>query len=626
MPTVEQELRRVTRALRVLSAGNRAIVRAAGERELYENICRAISDSGGYPLAWIGLVGTDHRRSVRTVAESGPGAPYLKGLEVTWGDGPLGNGPTGLSIRSGRVIAVNDAAKDTRFEPWRERAAPFGFKSVAALPLRADKRVIGSLTLYACEPDAFQGEELGLLEQLAEDVSSGIELRVTRQAQARAEAAILAAATEFRAVFDSTNDSIFIADFDGRLLEVKQTACRSLGYNRDELVNMRIQDIDTPESATLLPGRLAMIRERGEACFESFQRRRDGKAIPVELNNRAIIYRGMPALLGVGRDISERKRTEAELRARATEMAEIKAEAEKANQAKSEFLANMSHEMRTPLNGILGFSKLLSEGRLSSEQREYNDAVCSSADHLLSLINDLLDFSRIEAGRVEIDSVKFSLAECVEHAVEPVKPLAEAKGLDLHVEIAEEVPRWVHGDPNRIRQVLLNLVGNAIKFTERGGVTIRVLLDNEDQKADGKPLPIRFAVADTGIGIAEAQQAAIFEPFRQADGSITRRFGGTGLGLSISKKIVTLMEGRLWLESREGAGSTFYFTIPLVSAESPAAQGADPPSGHVRSAVPRLSILVGEDNPVNQRIRRRTFLFGVDTSGSGGFWRYAVTT
>jgi PAS domain S-box-containing protein len=419
--------------------------------------------------------------------------------------------------------------------------------------------------------------------------------------------AVLQATTEFRMVIDSTNDAIFIADFDGRLLEVNKAACRTLGYTRDELVSMSIQDIDSPESAALLPGRLAAIRERGEACFESVQLRKDGTPILIEINNRAISYRQTQALLGVGRDISERKRSEAELRASTTEMARLKAEAENANRAKSEFLAHMSHEIRTPLNGILGFTNLLSGGELSAEQREYNDAVRCSAEHLLALINDLLDFSRIEAGRLEPDSAKFSVRQCVDDALRPVRPLAETKGLELLVEVSESVPEWARGDSHRIRQVLLNLLGNAVKFTELGRISLRVLVvDNIGRTAGNGGLALQFAVSDTGIGIPEAQRATIFEPFRQADGSITRRFGGTGLGLSISSSLVALMNGRLWVDTNEGVGSTFSFTIPLISAAAPATgEAAGSALGRARPANPGLSILVAEDNKVNQRLIRR---------------------
>jgi PAS domain S-box-containing protein len=593
----DEAFRGTIRALRVSSAGKKAVIRTEDETRLYQVFCAAITGEGGYPLAWIGLREMDSDRSVRVVARSGSGAQYLNSIQVRWREGPLGNGPVGLCIRTGQTTVINDAARDQRFDPWRERAARAGFGSVAALPLWREGELIGALAIYAHEPDAFCTAEIRLLEELATDLSCGLTARAARTARAKAEAAVLTAAAEFRTVFDSTNDAIFIADLDRRFLEVNQAACRSLGYSRDELVGMKIDDIDSPESAALLPERIARIREHGEACFESTQVRKDGSRVPVELNNRAILYHQKPALLGVARDISDRKKFEADLIARTAEMARLKAEAEKANRTKSEFLANVSHEIRTPMNGILGFAELLSQTKLDAEQREYQDAVCSSAEHLLILINDLLDFSRMEAGRLEIQNHWFSIRECVESAVSPLKPAAKVKGLALSVHISDAIPEWVEGDASRIRQVLVNLVGNAVKFTESGSVAVSLLA-----AAEGS---LRFAVSDTGIGIAEAHRATIFEPFRQGDGSITRRFGGTGLGLTISRMLVVRMKGRIWFETQEGVGSTFFFEIPLQSAPSRLAEDRGPCPEQTPPAKSGMSMLVAEDNPVNQRLIRR---------------------
>jgi CheY-like chemotaxis protein len=240
---------------------------------------------------------------------------------------------------------------------------------------------------------------------------------------------------------------------------------------------------------------------------------------------------------------------------------------------------------------------------LTGDQREYNEAVRSSAESLLVVINDILDFSRIEAGKLNLESTDFSIRQCVQDAVHSVEPLAAGKGLEILTEIADDVPDWVRGDSHRLRQVLLNLTGNAVKFTETGRISIRVSLSADSKPADDASVTIRFAVTDTGMGIPEDQQVQIFQPFRQADGSITRRFGGSGLGLSISNRLVEMMNGGMWLQSREGVGSTFSFVIAVPLGGPPAAPRADapPPSQPLQES---LSILVAEDNSINQRLIR----------------------
>jgi signal transduction histidine kinase len=286
------------------------------------------------------------------------------------------------------------------------------------------------------------------------------------------------------------------------------------------------------------------------------------------------------------------------LEARARELEEARDRAESASRSKSEFLANVSHEIRTPLNGVLGMTEILLDGEKAADRREGLELIRTSATSLLHVLNDILDLSKLDAGRIEIEVEPFAVREVVERAIAPFALTLRAKGVDLDVAVAPCVPEWVAGDPGRLRQVLANLLSNAAKFTERGRVELAV---GACAVPAGRTR-LRFRVADTGIGIPAHRLGAIFEPFVQADGSTTRRFGGTGLGLTIASRLVAKMGGALEVESREGVGSSFSFEVELATAAAPAVTA--PEAGPPRRVRP-LRILVAEDAPVNQTVIRR---------------------
>ena len=366
------------------------------------------------------------------------------------------------------------------------------------------------------------------------------------------------------AILSSALDAIITMDSAGRILEFNPAAEEMFGHARDAVLGCDLGETIVPPAARDAHRRgLARYLDTGESMLigrriEVTAVRASGEEFPVEIAI-AVMPGETSAFTATLRDITERKRAESEL-------AEARDRALQAARLKSEFVANMSHEIRTPMNILFGMADMLLDSKLGAEQRENVLALRRNAEGLLRIIDDVLDFSKIEAGKLVLESIPLSLRRVVSDAVGALHQRAHNKGLELAARFRPDVPDTVLGDPTRLRQVLLNLTDNAIKFTERGSVTVEVEVDVESG-ALGETM-IRFAVVDTGIGISPETQARVFEAFTQADGTTTRRFGGTGLGLTISHQLVSLMGGRMWLESAPDAGSAFRFALPMQRVAS----------------------------------------------------------
>ncbi|HEY8243805.1 MAG TPA: PAS domain S-box protein [Casimicrobiaceae bacterium] len=395
-----------------------------------------------------------------------------------------------------------------------------------------------------------------------------------------------------RSLIESNIDALMTTDPSGIITDVNKQMEALTDSTRDELIGAPFKshftDPERAEAAIKL-----VLREKKVTDYELTACARDGKKTVVSYNATTFYDRGrlLQGVFAAARDVTERKRVEAELQ-------QAKAMAETASQTKSDFLASMSHEIRTPLNAIIGIADLLAKTSLTDEQDKYVQIFRRAGDSLLNLINDILDLSKVEAEQLELERTGFSLKDLLDKATEMVAGRVDEKGLALVCEIAPETPTDLVGDPTRLRQVLLNLLGNAIKFTDVGEVALRVAPDADSSV----PNALRFTISDTGIGIPDDKLSAVFERFTQADSSTTRKYGGSGLGLTISKRLVELMGGRMWVESEFGKGSVFSFAVPLEIWAGATRRPAIPVGTGPEPALPALNILLVEDSPDNRTI------------------------
>jgi len=618
----EDRLEVLNRVLKTLYEVSEVIVRENDIRAVWSRACEILVQRGEMAMAWIGMKEPAGPR-LRRVASSGIPPGDLDAIEVRWDDTPEGRGAMGTALRTGRRSVHQDLLSESRFAPWSGFMAAHGFRAVAAFPLLLRGEAVGALAVYAKREGQFIPEVLSLLDELAANLSYAHEAIDNRAERARAEDALRQSESKYRELVENANSIIVRWRPDGTIAFMNEFGLRFFGYREEDLLGRHVVGTIVPERED--QGRdLRPLMERicrDPSAFEqnvNENMRKDGSRVWIAWTNKAVLDREgkVSEVFSIGTDITEKRRAEQEIialnaalerrveertrdlsqavEALHAEKAELQAaqerikslnaslekrarelkvanrhlanaldKAESADRVKSAFLAAMSHELRTPLNSVIGFTGALLGGlvgEISDDQRDALQIVQRNGKHLLALINDVLDLSKLEAGQMRLASEAFDLAKVARDSVQSMEPLAAAKGLALTLEGAQE-PVPFTGDPRRISQIVINLISNAVKFTEKGSVAVRLA-----RGADGGHTDL--VVSDTGIGILPADMERIFSEFEQLDAGIARGAEGTGLGLTLSRKMARLMGGDILVESVRGKGSTFTLRMPFGGGEA----------------------------------------------------------
>lgn len=547
-------------------------------------VCRELAGAFNVPQVACALLDDDEQNLTVVSEFCIPGRPSGMGAIIP----KVGNALVEEVFSTRSPIQISNTHTDQRALASADLFERRGTAAILVLPVLIRDAVVGTIGIDALEPRTFTPEEIDLAQAViwaAGQALANVQLTNALQQElaerSRTEAALRESTTQISRILESITDAFFAVDSNWRFTYVNQESERLLGKPREQLIGQDFWSIfPKPLGVDMEPNHRYALKTQTTLQFETYTPQYE----------RWFEVRDYPSPDGLAiylRDITAQKHTHMEL-------VEAKEAAEAATRAKSDFLATMSHEIRTPMNAVIGMTGLLLDTPLNAEQRDFVETIRNSGDALLTIINDILDFSKIESGKFELEQQPFDLRDCLEAALDLVSARAAEKQIDLAYMIARNVPQAIEGDVTRVRQILVNLLANAVKFTPAGEVVVMI----EGRRIRDQLFEVHIAVRDTGIGIPADRLNRLFKAFSQVDASTTRQYGGTGLGLAISQRLCALMGGRMWVESTVGVGSTFHFTIIAPAAESP--QRHDQ-----RGVVPELTgkhLLVVDDNETNRRI------------------------
>lgn len=584
------ELNKMNRVYSLISQINNLILRSKNREELLHEICRIAVTYGKFRMSWIGMLDEDGK-TVNKAAFNGVEDGYLSVInQISILEEPIGQGPVGTAMREGRTVICNNIATESIMENWRERAEARGYRSVISIPIVVLDKIIGSFNLYSEDTNSFSShEEVELLEKITQNIAFTLESILFEEDRIKTQEKI----KQLSQAVEQSPVTIIITNTEGNIEYVNQKFVETSGYSIDEVLGQNPRFLKSGHTSpkdyklmwqTLLAGNewhgeFHNVKKDGGLFWES------ASISPIlNVKGKTTHY------IAIKEDITARKKVEKEL-------IKAKEKAEESDRLKLAFLANMSHEIRTPMNGILGFTELLKSPNLAGEeQQEYIRIIEKSGVRMLNIINDIINISKVESGHIEISLSETNLNEQIEYLYTFFKPEALQKGLSLSVTkklAAKE--SIITTDREKLYAILTNLVKNAIKFTDTGFIEFGCV------KKDSF---FEFYVKDSGVGISESQKKIIFERFRRGNETITRTHEGSGLGLAISKAYVEILRGKIWVESEQGKGSTFYFSIP-ANAELKSLEKATP---KVKSAseekeenqIKDLKVLIVEDDEISK--------------------------